>query len=169
MSYYPRYKIVDGKKKCNTCGEIKPTDDYYLYKKGIRGSCKKCMNKKSKEYMKTVSKKTKSEWWHNSWENEEYRQRKYKSAQKRLTTIKEKSVEYLGGKCSKCGYDSCIEALEFHHLDPEIKEKRNNGRGIDRRKSFENQKSELDKCILLCANCHREEHYGQKIKNINSV
>jgi len=119
--------------------------------------------------MKTVSKETRSEWWHKSWENKEYRQRKYKSTQKRLRAIKEKSVEYLGGKCVKCGYDKCIEALEFHHLNPEAKEKRDNGRGIDRRKSFEKQKPELDKCILLCANCHREEHYGQNIKNFNSV
>ena len=36
--------------------------------------------------------------------------------------LKEKLVEYKGGKCEICGYDKCITALEFHHLNPEEKE-----------------------------------------------
>jgi len=160
MVFTAQHEIINGEKKCNTCGIIKSVDDYYNYKNGIRGSCKKCLNQKTKEYMKTVSKETRSEWWRRSWEKPEYRKQKYQSAKKRLASIKEKAVNYLGGKCSKCGYDTCIEALEFHHPDPTIKEKHYSGRGIDRRKSFENQKSELDKCVLLCSNCHREEHYG---------
>ena len=59
-----------------------------------------------------------------------------------------------------CGYNRYPGALEFHHLDPNEKEippaKLNNY-------SFENAKEELDKCVLLCANCHREVH-GDFIK-----
>lgn len=66
-----------------------------------------------------------------------------------------KAVEYLGGKCQICGYDKCIEALEFHHKDPSIKEFTI---GKFRIKKWERIKKELDKCILLCANCHRELH-----------
>ena len=69
--------------------------------------------------------------------------------------VKIKAIDYLGGKCSKCGYDKCIAALEFHHLDPNEKDKDyTNYKG-----SFSDKlKTELDKCVLLCANCHREEH-----------
>ena len=68
--------------------------------------------------------------------------------------VKKKLVEYKGGKCQLCGYDKCIAALDFHHLDPEQKDFTISG-GT---KSFEHLKSEVDKCILVCANCHREIH-----------
>ena len=68
--------------------------------------------------------------------------------------IKRKCVEYKGGKCSKCGYNKCLSALEFHHLDPLKKEF-----GIRSKKiKWDILKQELDKCLLVCANCHREIH-----------
>ena len=70
--------------------------------------------------------------------------------------IKMKMVEYKGGKCEICGYNKCIEALEFHHLNPEEKDFTISG-GT---KGFNSLKPELDKCILVCANCHREIHSG---------
>ena len=66
-----------------------------------------------------------------------------------------RAVEYKGGKCEKCNYDKCIDALEFHHIDPSIKDK--NFGNLKLRK-WEDQQKELDKCILVCANCHREIH-----------
>ena len=69
---------------------------------------------------------------------------------------KQQAVDYLGGKCSKCGYNKCLNALDFHHLDPSIKEI--NPSQLMRFSSFDKIKSELDKCTLLCANCHREVH-----------
>lgn len=70
--------------------------------------------------------------------------------------IKMKMVEYKGGKCEICGYNKCIEALEFHHINPKEKDFSISG-GT---KSFNSLKSELDKCVLVCANCHREIHSG---------
>lgn len=67
-----------------------------------------------------------------------------------------KQVEYMGGRCQKCGYDKCMDALEFHHLDPAVKEEQ-----PSRLKQVTDEarwKKELDKCILLCSNCHRETH-----------
>lgn len=64
-------------------------------------------------------------------------------------------VAYLGGKCQRCGYDKCIAALEFHHRDPGEKEFQF---ARYQRRSYEALAKELDKCDLLCANCHREEH-----------
>lgn len=70
---------------------------------------------------------------------------------------KEWAVGYLGGKCVRCGYDKCIQALEFHHICKEEKEFQ-----ISKYThcSYATLKDELDKCELLCANCHREESYG---------
>lgn len=64
-------------------------------------------------------------------------------------------IAYKGGKCSKCGYEKCSAALEFHHLDPSEKDPTFTG---IRYWGLEKAKEELDKCILLCANCHREIH-----------
>lgn len=70
--------------------------------------------------------------------------------------IKKKLVEYKGGKCQICNYSRCYEALEFHHLNPAEKDFQISG-GT---RSFETLKKEVDKCILVCANCHREIHSG---------
>lgn len=75
---------------------------------------------------------------------------------KRRRKVKQMSVEYLGGKCSKCGYNKCVDALDFHHLDPKNKSFNPSENGHTR--SWEKQKEEISKCILLCANCHREIH-----------
>lgn len=78
---------------------------------------------------------------------------------KRKQELKIKAVEYKGGKCEKCGYNKSMSALEFHHVDPNIKEK-NIARYSTRQ--WEHVKKELDKCILVCANCHREIHENLK-------
>ena len=62
-----------------------------------------------------------------------------------------------GGACEICGYCKNIAALEFHHKNPEKKEF-----NVDMRKfsnmTLEKLEAELEKCILVCANCHRELH-----------
>lgn len=64
-------------------------------------------------------------------------------------------VDLKGGKCEICGYDKCIEALEFHHLDPNKKEINISNSSIHDIELF---KKEIDKCILVCSNCHKEIH-----------
>ena len=66
------------------------------------------------------------------------------------------AIEYKGGKCEKCGYSRCMEALEFHHCDPTQKDFSISSKGYTR--SWDKVRSELDKCMMLCANCHREFH-----------
>lgn len=68
---------------------------------------------------------------------------------------KRQAVAYKGGGCSKCGYNKCLAALHFHHLDPKDKDKTWNHL---KSKFSDKMKLELDKCVLLCANCHIEEH-----------
>ena len=69
---------------------------------------------------------------------------------------KQKAVEYGGGKCAVCGYSKFIGALEFHHLDPSNKSFTIGGS----HRSWKNLKEEIDKCILLCSNCHKEVEGG---------
>lgn len=69
---------------------------------------------------------------------------------------KKRAVEYLGGKCKLCGYNKCIEALSFHHRNPEEKEFNISHTNI----RWEKLKIELEKCVLLCHNCHDEVHAG---------
>jgi len=69
--------------------------------------------------------------------------------------MKEKAINILGGKCSICSYTKCINALEFHHQNPEEKEfKLASGNTM----SWEQYKKEIGKCILVCSNCHKEIH-----------
>ena len=98
-----------------------------------------------------------------------YRCRKCASeaVQKRRIKVKEKAIEYKGGKCERCGYDKCSEALEFHHPNPDSKDF-----GISQKGycwSWAKIKIELDKCILLCANCHREIHHEIKCKEKEKI
>lgn len=111
----------------------KATVSYHSKKMGVNGKFKMSeLTRKQKEYEKVKN----------------YRQRQ-----------KIKAVQYLGSKCKKCGYNKCVQALEFHHRNPKEKEfsfsKYSNH-------SWMKIKKELDKCDLLCANCHREEHYSNK-------
>jgi len=64
-------------------------------------------------------------------------------------------VTILGGECLHCGYKKCIGALEFHHLEPKYKDPDFTGLRCWSKKRIE---KELKKCILLCGNCHSEEH-----------
>ncbi len=81
-----------------------------------------------------------------------------KAVAKRRRKVKELSIEYKGGKCQTCGYDRCPGALELHHLNAKEKSFGIGDKGYTR--SWEKVKAELDKCILLCANCHREVSAG---------
>lgn len=76
----------------------------------------------------------------------------------RRKKVKQLSLDYLDNKCSNCGYNKCKDALEFHHKN-ETKEFGISQSGHTR--SWDRVKQELDKCILLCANCHREAHATQ--------
>jgi hypothetical protein len=71
--------------------------------------------------------------------------------------VKEKSVQYLGNVCNRCGWNGHISGFDFHHKDPNQKEFQPSAMNLANRK-WEIVKSELDKCELLCALCHRKEH-----------
>lgn len=69
---------------------------------------------------------------------------------------KKDAITYKGGKCIHCGYSKNYAALEFHHRDPHEKDCDWNKLRL---KKWSSIVAELDKCDLLCANCHKEFHY----------
>lgn len=73
--------------------------------------------------------------------------------------FRQKIQRIYNGKleCVICGYDKCFGALEFHHLDPSTKE-----HTISRMTNYSEKviRQEIEKCVMLCANCHREVHAG---------
>jgi len=81
----------------------------------------------------------------------------YKRVKEHRHRIKIKAINYLGGKCKICSYDRCPTALEFHHIDEQNKRFSISN---NLNKAWNKIKDELNKCILVCANCHREIHQG---------
>jgi predicted HNH restriction endonuclease len=75
---------------------------------------------------------------------------------KRRKDLKIKAVQFMGTSCKFCGYAKCYGALDFHHL-------RDKSFSISKEgytRSWEKIKAELQKCILVCKNCHAEIHAG---------
>jgi predicted HNH restriction endonuclease len=78
------------------------------------------------------------------------------SAATKRRALREQAVAYKGGKCNICGYDRCLNAFDFHHLDPLEKDFTISNHMT----SWDRIKKEIDKCVLVCSNCHREIHDG---------
>jgi 5-methylcytosine-specific restriction endonuclease McrA len=75
---------------------------------------------------------------------------------KRRSTNRDALKKEYGGKCTICGYDKCLGALHFHHLNP--KEKINTVSNLFNYKGKHAAHEEAKKCVLLCSNCHNELH-----------
>jgi hypothetical protein len=91
--------------------------------------------------------------------NKFYAKNSKKIFERKRDSRKEKKLwlmSLLGGKCSKCGYNKCEAALEFHHIG---KDKEGDISHIIKDGSRQKALKEIKKCVLLCANCHREAHH----------
>ncbi|MFA6392033.1 MAG: HNH endonuclease, partial [Patescibacteria group bacterium] len=78
-----------------------------------------------------------------------------KAVSLRRKKLRNLAISFKGERCTICGYNRCKQALEFHHLF-QAKEFGISAKGYTR--SWDKVKKELDKCVLVCANCHREIH-----------
>ena len=105
--------------------------------------CKRCGDTEPDNFYKSNGAKTKCKKCHTM----EVHQRK--------RDMKDKAVEYLGGKCLDCGVEGNPWIYDFHHRNPEEKEFNWGNHGTS---NWDNLVVELDKCDLLCANCHRTRH-----------
>jgi hypothetical protein len=84
--------------------------------------------------------------------HQSYTAQKTRGLARKLEIVKAK-----GGCCMRCGYRKNLAALSFHHTDPTVKDFKLDMRSISNR-TLESVWSELDKCILVCLNCHAELH-----------
>jgi hypothetical protein len=76
----------------------------------------------------------------------------------RRRRVKAELVAEAGGHCAVCGYNRCIAALSFHHLDPAEKSFGVARGGVTL--GIARMREEARKCVLLCANCHAEVEAG---------
>ena len=125
--------------ECKTCKLVKPckfNSGFDIHgKPEYRNYCDECYKKRENEYRKVN------------------RKRFNLQSQKRKRALKEKYIAYMGGKCYECGYKKSSRALTFHHKDRREKEF-SISQIIDH--GWEKVKTELDKCVLICFNCHME-------------
>ena len=126
---------------CKMCGEEKlcrwMSSFTQTGKPEYRARCKECQN----SYERT--------WSSNN------RAKRTSQALDRKSLNKQRYIKYLGGSCADCGYSKCEKALTFHHRDPSEKSFE-----ISKKMDYAwlDVKDELDKCDLLCFNCHMERH-----------
>ena len=86
------------------------------------------------------------------------RQCRMEGVARRRRKLKVMLVAEAGGGCAVCGYDRHLRALAFHHVDPAAKRLQISWNGVTQ--SLETLRTEAQKCVLLCANCHAEVEDG---------
>ena len=134
--------------KCSSCKQEHPATLEYFGKHKVRGLdtyCNDCRHKKTREYYYNNTKKMKSqsvEW--------------KRIQRERINELKNSL------SCLKCR-ENRNHLLDFHHVDPNQKDFQISQ---GERYGWERVKQEIDKCIVLCSNCHRDFHYQEKEKNI---
>ncbi len=114
-------------------------------------SCIVCSNQLTGRQTKFCSRLCKNNFTNNKFQN-------YKAQQTRGHRRRKKLISIKGGICEICGYSNSIHALTFHHKDPSSKLIKVTTRECANNK-FETLLNEIEKCQLLCFNCHMELHF----------
>ena len=110
---------------------------------------------KKKQYRKEYYQRTKEKSQEYYIENKEkYKKRNKESRKRNKEYVNDYKIK--NGGCARCGYNKHPCAIDFHHEDSK---KENISRLVKSAASIETIEEEISKCILLCAICHREEHY----------
>ena len=81
----------------------------------------------------------------------------YENVKQSRSRTKDRIIRALGSKCAICGYNRCPSAMDVHHIDPKEKDF---AIATNTNRAYEQMSNEIRKCVLLCANCHREFHAG---------
>ena len=169
--YYKLYPKKEKTKKCKLCEQKICTNQIY---------CKECKKKKKAKFNKIqingnnecvvcgVQKNIKNCYVNNNGKFSLYC-KKCTSEKMRLSKLETKKycVKYKGEKCQKCGYNKNYAALEFHHTDPAKKDFLISDVRVAKTK--DKLHLELDKCLLLCANCHAETHHPDLETHLQTI
>ena len=145
-------------KTCSVCGESKPATTEYFTTNGKRGLHTQCRVCKAAKAKKNYDANKDNPEWVERQRKAAAKHRDSGKARARRDRYKQEFVDMKGGKCQRCGYDKCLDALEFHHKDPSVKETMLNKNTLANTGRREELLAELEKCELLCSNCHREVH-----------
>lgn len=166
MEQHTLQELVDKNMSTRTISKTlnvsQTTVRYWLMKYSIKTNYISKFNDESKSCRKCNVIKHKSEYYFKDKHKNTYQSECKTCFNSRITAqyqqLKSLCVAYMGGKCKLCGYDKYQGALEFHHIDPC---KKDFSISMANSRVFNDKiKQELEKCILVCSNCHREIHAG---------
>lgn len=155
-------------KTCSKCNVTKPIDNFHKdrrLKSGVTARCKTCLCEYKRAYYASPKGKAAVTAYNEihkekrSAYSKEY-SRKYRDAQFKNKRKLEFCL-YKGGTCSECGFvatEETIAAFDFHHTNPLEKEHTPSDMLMLKKSKV---LKELDKCVLLCSNCHRILHHRQ--------
>lgn len=134
--------ISSSEKTCSKCNQVKPVSDFNKKSRawdGLRSYCRECQSESDKGRIRRPSPHPRPKQW-----SKELIEKTYRAP-------KRKFVELAGGECQRCGYKEFMPGLSWHHVNPGEKQ---SGPSVLMQRSFKIAYEELDKCILLCQNCH---------------
>ena len=180
MPAHIKYPVINGEKQCGDCKAFKPISEFRQARTHYEARCQSCKKAYAADYRQRAEVKARTAQYHRKYREDEsnrlrqnanhrrYCKKPEKKLQRNTTRRawcaqeKQKCVDYKGGKCVICGYNACLAALDFHHPDPTQKEGYGayNAGALRAHWTFEKNKPEIDKCILVCVRCHREIHAG---------
>lgn len=136
-------KALIDTKVCRVCKVEKELSAFHPHKqcsKGVRGTCRECVTVRL------------TGWYDNN------RAKINEKVRANRQSLKIRAIEYMGGCCFDCKgvFHPCV--MQFHHLEPHTKDA---NPSFFLRGNFEKAKNELDKCVMLCANCHMVRHHAE--------
>jgi len=154
---FPMYVVIDGKKRCLSsrkfCLDCSPFN-YASKKQNDYLICPDCNRQLTQDDFYFKKHKDGVKHWKMCKQCYNQKSKVVRDNNRKMY------IEYAGGKCVKCGYNKCLAALEFHHLDPIQKDFTIASiTHHTSQKTIDKVKHEINKCILVCANCHRETHH----------
>lgn len=152
-----KYRNLGNRKYCLTCSPFGSGNRIKLERfkdtAGSQGKCEVCKSSLKGNSRKFCSFKCKQQKGKSNTQTNTYTYQQGRALQRKLEFVK-----LLGGCCEKCGYNKNLAALHFHHKDSAQKERNLDSRSLSNTNIKELEK-EVNKCQLLCANCHAESHF----------
>lgn len=139
-----RQPLIDGFKECNICHEVKSISEYHPNKQctqGVVGTCREC------------SKIRLNKWYSDN------RSRRQEYSNDKNRSRKRSIVDHFGDQCLDCKKTYPQYVYQFHHTDPTQKDFNPSAAMT---MSLKTMWKELDKCVMLCANCHIIRHRGKE-------